>query len=356
MAGVPIESRVDVVVALGTQPISTASFDSAVFAAQLTDAAFPDDYKIYESLTEITADGFATNSAVYKFCALAFGGNFRAKKVYVVKYGSTGVAVVKTPVQALTGMFEVDDTPYFVACDSHTEANVTAVAAYAESIDRMYVVSTQDAGTLVGATTTDLGSVLQDAAYNHVITMYNAGADTAYAEGGIVGAMAALTAGTSVLTDKTLVGVTVDSLNATQRTSLEAKNVAYYATIAGVNSVFNSKVASGQFLDTIIFTDWLKARLAEEIYGLFKRESDLGRKVSYDEAGKAKVMQACWRVINIGQSSGSISLDVQPIVRAPSNDEISEANRTARVLPNLVVEVPYSNAIETVIVRAYVTV
>lgn len=356
MADVPIENRVDVVVSLGTQPISTASFDSAVFAAELTDAAFPQAYKIYTSLTELVSDGFATSSAAYKFCALAFGGKFRAKNVYVVKFGSTGVAITKTPVQALTDLFAVDDTAYYIGCSSHSDANVSAIAAYAESLDKMYVHATQVAGVLVPATTTDIASVLQDAAYDHVITLYNASADSSYAEGGIVGAMAAITAGTSTLEDKTMTGVTVDSLNATQRSSCEAKNVAYYMPIAGVNSVFNSKVASGQFFDTIVFADWLKARLAEEIYGLLKRESDLGRKVSYDEAGFSKIRQACRRVIEVGKASGSVSLDQEAVVRTPERSEILEADRMNRVLPNLVVEVPYSNAVHKVIVRAYVTV
>jgi hypothetical protein len=356
MAEVPIESRVDVIVALGTQPLSTVSFDSAAFAAELTDAAFPQAYKVYTSLTEMVTDGFLTTSAAYKYAALCFGGKFRVKKVYVVKFGSAGVAVTKTPVQALTDLFNVDDTAYYIGCSSHSDANVSAIAAFAESLDKMYVHSTQQAGVLVTATTTDIASVLQDAAYDHVLTIYNAAADTTYAEGGVVGAMASITAGTSTLEDKTMTGVAVDSLNETQRTSLVSKNVAYYMPIAGVNSVFNSKVASGQFFDTIVFADWLKANIAQEIYGLMKRESDLGRKVSYDEAGFSKIRQACRRVIEIGRASGSISLDIESIVRTPTRDEVSEADRMNRVLPNLVVEVPYSNAVHKVTVRAYVTV
>lgn len=355
MAEVPIQERVDVVVSLGTQPISTASFDTAAFVADLTDAAFSDAYRIYTSTTELVADGFLTTSATYKFAALVFGGNFPAKSLYVVKYGAANTPAL-TPVQALTALMQIDDTPYYIGCSSHTDGNVTAMAAYCESIDKMYINSTQQAGVLVPATTTDIGSVLQDASYNHVLTIYNASADTALAEGGVIGAMAAIDAGVSTLEDKTMVGVTVDSLNPTQRSSLEAKNVAYYMPIAGVNSVFNSKVASGQFFDTIVFSDWLKARLQEAIYGTLKRESDLGRKVSYDEAGIAKIRQACWSPINTGLANGSISRDIEPVVRMPTREEISDANRTARILPSVVVEVLYSNAVHNVLVRAYVTV
>ena len=353
MAEVPIENRVDVTVSTGTQPISLPVFNLPVFLADLTDVAFSDAYRIYDSLAGVLVD-FADTSETYKFAQLVFGGAFKANKLYVCKYRTTGTLL--TPVAALTAMLNVDSKPYWVGCDSHDEASVTALAAFCDAEDKMYVNSTQQAGVLVPASTTDIGSILQDAAYDHVITIYNASADTSMAEGGIVGAMAAIQAGVSTLEDKTLNGVTVDSLNATQRSSLEAKNVAYYMPIAGVNSVFNSKVASGQFLDTIVFADWFKAELQAAIYNVMKRESTLGRKVSSDEAGKAKIRQAIWGVIRQGLANGSITPDVEPIVRIPTREEENEAARMNRILQGVVVEVVYTNAYHKVVVAAYVTV
>ena len=50
---VDIKERVDVVVSLGTQPISTASFDSAMFLADTESAgwpvAFTEDYRVFTS-------------------------------------------------------------------------------------------------------------------------------------------------------------------------------------------------------------------------------------------------------------------------------------------------------------------
>lgn len=351
---VNIDQRIDVVVSLGTQPISTASFDSAMFLVEVTDlpVAFTEAYRVYTSLTQLTTDGFAITDSAYKFAALAFGGNFRAKSVYIVKY-ETGVT---TPTQAFNTQLETDGKAYFVSVDDHTQAIVTPLVAAAEAANRMVVISSQEAGILVPATDTDIGSVLQDAAYDHVLTIYNASADTSFTEGGVVGAMAAIPAGVSTLEDKTLVGVTVDNLNATQISALEAKNVAYYSEIAGVNSVFNSKVASGQFFDTIVFSDWLRARIGESVYGLMKRRSDAGLKVSYDEAGKSLVRSAIFEVIQQGLNNGAISNDIRPIVRIPTNEEISQADRAARVLPDVVVEVLYSNAVHKVLVRAYVSI
>jgi hypothetical protein len=87
-----------------------------------------------------------------------------------------------------------------------------------------------------------------------------------------------------------------------------------------------------------------------------KNESDKGRKISYDTKGKLKVRQAIEGVINTAINNGAISTDIQPVIRIPTNAEISDADRTGRVLPNVVVEVLYSNAIHKVMVRAYVSV
>lgn len=351
---IDISQRVDVTVSLGTSPIATASFDSVAFLANITDVALPDAYRVYTTYTEVLKD-FADTSDVAKFAQLALGGNFRARSLYVVKYGATN-ATPLTPVQALTNLIATDDQAYWVGCDSHVEADVTGLVALCEAEYKMFVTSTQDAGTINPADATDIGSVLQDAAYNHVITLYHTAADANLPEGGIVGAMAAIPAGTSTLEDKTLIGVPAINISATARTALEGKNVGYYSTIAGVNSYFNSKVASGQFADTIIFSDWLRARIAESVYGLLKRASDSGKKVRFDDVGFAQIRQAIFQPINEGISNGAISEEVPPVVRIPSREEVAEADRANRILPNVVVEVLYSNVVHKVLVRAYVSI
>ena len=352
---VDITERVDVVVSLGTQPISTASFDSAMFLADTESVgwpvAFTEDYRVFTSLKSVADAGFADTTPTYKFAALLFGGNFAAKSLYVVAYTAP-----QTPTAAFNTQLSADDTPYYVACDTHTEAVITPLVAAAEAAYRMVVVSSQEAGILVPATTTDLGSVLQSAAYDHVFTMYHPSADSAFAEGGVIGAMAAIPAGVSTLEDKTLTGVVSYSIDGTATTSVKDKNVGYYSPSTGFNSLFNSRVASGQFFDTIVFSDWLRARIGEAVYGLMKRRSDAGLKVSYDENGMSLIRSAIFGVIQVGLANGAISPDIYPVVRTPSREEVSEADRTGRVLPDVVVEVLYSNAVHKVLVRAYVSV
>lgn len=351
---IDIKDRVDVVVSLGTQPISTASFDSAMFLVEVSDipVAFTEDYRVYTNLAGMITDGFAITDSAYLFAALVFGGNFPAKSLYVVQY-ETGTT---TPTAAFNTMVAADSTAYWIGCDDHTAAIVSPLVLAAASVNKMVVNTSEEAGILVPATDTDSGSVLQALGYDNVITLYHSDADANYASGGIIGAMAAIQAGTSTLEDKTLVGVSSDSFTATEITALQDKNVAYYSTIAGVNSLFNSKVASGQFLDTIVFADWLKARIGEQVYGLLKRTSDQGKKVSYDEKGMTLIRSSIRQVIDQGLANGSISPDIYPLIRTPTREEISDANRADRILPDVVVEILYSGAIHKVMIRAYVSI
>jgi hypothetical protein len=356
---VDIKERVDVVVSLGTQPISTASFDSAMFLADDESVgwppAFTQDYRVFTSLKAVDDAGFAETTPTYKFAALVFSGNFAAKSLYVVRYTTNGGDPV-TPTAAFNAQLAVDDTPYYVACDTHTEAVIAPLVAAAEAAYRMVVVSSQESGILIEGITTDLGSVLQSAAYDHVFTLYHPSADTAFAEGGVIGAMAAIPAGVSTLEDKTMKGVTSYSIDGTATTSVKEKNVGYYSPYIGTNSLFNSKVASGQYFDTIVFSDWLRARIGEAVGGLMKRRSDAGLKVSYDENGMSLIRSAIFGVIQVGLANGAISPDIYPVVRTPTREEVSDADRTGRVLPDVVVEVLYSNAVHKVLVRAYVSV
>lgn len=353
MSQVPIEKVVDVVVSLGTQPISTASFDSAAFLADLTDVAFPSAYKVYDTLSAVAVD-FATTTPTYKFAALCFGGDFKVKSVYVIKYRTAGTLL--NPVAALTSVLATDSKPYYIGCDTRVLATRLSLASFCEAEDKFHVHATQEAGVLVPATTSDIGSQLETLAFNNTFTLFSNTANAEMTEGGVIGAFAAIPAGTSTLEFKTMKGVAVDTLDATQRTACESKNVAYYARINDVNCLLNTKVASGQFADTIVFSHWLSARVKESLFGLLKRKSDLGQKVSYDDAGFAQIRQAIWNVINVGLANGSISPDVRPIVRTPEREDILEADRTNRILPDVIVEVLYTSAVHKTLVRAYVTI
>jgi len=350
---VEIDSIVDVGVSLGGAPVSAASFATAAYLADLTDATFPDAYRVYTSLDGVKVD-FAESSKTYKFALALFSGKFRPESLYVIKYRTAGTVLTAT--NALSAVRMMDTKPYWIASDTRVDATITALASYCEAEKLMFVTSTQQAGALVPATTTDIISVLKAAGADHSFCLYSGGADNSQAEGAVIGAIAGLEAGTTTLEFKTLMGIVADNLNDTQVTSLLSKNGAHYQSTAGVNCLYNSKVASGQFIDTIVFADWLKARLGESIFGMLKRESDSGRKVNMDESGFAKIKSAISEVLSYGKLVGSISADMEPVIRIPKREDIPTNDRANRILPNVVVELLYTNGVHKVKVRAFVTI
>lgn len=276
-------------------------------------------------------------------------GTSTSNLVNVLSYSETATT-------AASRARQLDTAWYYVAMDDHTASEVEAFAAYAEGINCPFATSTSDVNVYSQVATTDIGSKLKALGFDHASTLFHESADTAFPEAAIFGAMAQLEKGTSTLTDKTLVGVATSNLSSSQIAVLEDKNVMYYINFVGAGSLFNSKTASGQFFDTIEFADWLRARVAESVYGTIKRRSVAGLKTSYDQAGKAIVEQAILSPVKTGQAVGSISVDTDPVVRIPSRAEISDNDRANRFLPNVVLEVQYTNAIETVQIRAYVSI
>lgn len=261
----------------------------------------------------------------------------------------------ETATVATAAIRAVNPRNFFLSADDHTEATLVALAGYASSNGMKHVYSTANADVYNSAILNDIASQLQDSAYPS-LGMYAEDADLDFPEGGLIGAVASNQAGTYTLEYSTMSSVAVGDYTPTQRQAMDEKNIAYYDTLASLPSVLNSKQADGQFLDTGIFTLWLKARIGEEVFATIKRETDLNRKVAYNAAGKQKIDQAIWSVLNRGLANGAISPDIKPIVRIPTNSEISIADRANRHLPDVVVELLYSNAIHTVKIRAYVSI
>ena len=80
---------------------------------------------------------------------------------------------------------------------------------------------------------------------------------------------------------KTLIGVTVDTLTGTDKTNLEINNVNHYTEIGGVSITQQGTVVSGEFIDIIRGTDFIQARIEENVYGTLVNED----KVPLSNAG-----------------------------------------------------------------------
>ncbi|MBN3848625.1 DUF3383 domain-containing protein [Paraburkholderia sp. Ac-20342] len=135
-----------------------------------------------------------------------------------------------------------------------------AVAAFIESSTNkhFYGVTTQEAGVLTSTSTTDIAAQLQAAGFNK--TCYQYSSNNAYAVNSLLGRQLTVlyTGNNTVITlmFKQEPGVAAETLNATQMAALEGKNCNVFAAYNnGTTIIEPAKVASGQFIDTIVGMD-----------------------------------------------------------------------------------------------------
>ena len=254
---------------------------------------------------------------------------------------------------AMAAVTQERDDWFFLGCDSVVDADVLALGAYAEANDKMYATATSDSDVwTVG--TGDIASQLRALQYDNSIHFAHTQAESVQASGGVIGAMATTNPGTTILGFKTFGGVPFDNFTPTQEQIIKDKNSNFYTDVAGAGIFDIGRMASGQRFDTIRFSLWFKSRVAEAVFGLLKRKSDLNQKVSYDSTGYGQIRQAIKEVIDIGINRGAISEDIGREFSITFPTTVSDNDRANRHLPDVNVTVYYTNAIETVRINAFI--
>ncbi|MGI4812804.1 MAG: DUF3383 family protein [Janthinobacterium lividum] len=140
------------------------------------------------------------------------------------------------------------------------DADYLAVAALIEATTNKHFfgVTTQEGAVLVASVSTDIAAQLQALGYNKTCVQYSS--SSAYAANSLLGRQLTVdyTGNNTVITlmYKQEPGVQAENLNATQMTALEGKNCNVYVSYNnGTTIIEPAKVASGEFIDTIVGMD-----------------------------------------------------------------------------------------------------
>lgn len=258
----------------------------------------------------------------------------------------------ETWVDALDAVTEVNDEWYALTAETHVQADVESLAAAIEARKKIYGTSSSDTNILDAVSTTDVGYTLFAAAYVRTFVLYSANADTQYPEAAWIGGQLPEQPGSNTWKFKTLAGVTFDSLSSTQANSAKAKNVDTYERVGGVNITSEGVMAGGEFIDVMIFVDWLEARMRESIY--FRLVNS--KKIAYTQAGVTIIENEIRRVLAEGITNGGLAPNPQPIVSVPNVLSIDPNLRATRTLEGITFEGRLAGAIHFVKVRGTVTV
>lgn len=239
---------------------------------------------------------------------------------------------------------------YGIVDISHTEADVLDVAAWTETQVKMYGTSSDDS-TILGSGDTDIASQLKALGYARTFCMYNGQADTVFPEAAVFGIFVTQDPGSYTVMIKSLSGVVADNLTDTQVTYALGKNCNIYQEIGGADIVQEGKVVEGEFIDIIVFIDWLQARMTERIYS---RLVNL-QKIPFTDEGIGVVEAEVKAQLQAGVEVGGLAADPAPVVTVPKAVDVSPADKANRLLPDVDFTATLAGAIHAVEVNGVVT-
>lgn len=247
-----------------------------------------------------------------------------------------------------------NSTWYGLAITDNLQADQLLAAAWAEANEKLLGLGSSEADivdTTDAADTTSLAAQLKALSYARTYTNYSEDVAAYYPEFSTFAYTATRDPGSYTLKFKSLPGIPVSNLTPTQSTNARDKYANTYEPIAGVNILREGKVAEGEFIDIIIFVDWLKARIQEAVYG---RLVNLA-KIPFTDSGIAIIEGEIRAVLELGIVRGGIveggyTVTVPKAADVPTNDRIN------RFLPDVKFTAQLSGAIHAVKIDGVVSV
>jgi hypothetical protein len=244
-----------------------------------------------------------------------------------------------------------NDTWYALTIESHNTLNVLEVAGVIEAKKKIFGTSSAAADIKTTATD-DLFSQLQDLGYQRTFALYSATADTEFPECAWIGFQLQEQPGSNTWAYKALTGVTVSKLSDTESTNIKAKNGNTYESVGGQSVTVGGKMIGGEFIDIMVFVDWLEARMTERLW--FRMANS--KKIPYTAAGATIIESEIRAQLNDGIRVGGLADNPSPVVRVPDVLSVAPNLRAQRIFEGIEFEARLAGAIHFVKIRGTVTV
>jgi hypothetical protein len=244
-----------------------------------------------------------------------------------------------------------NDTWYALAIESHNELDVLEVAGVIEAKKKVYGTSSS-ASSIKTTGDTDLFSKLQDLGYQRTFGLYSATADTEFPECAWIGFQLQEQPGSNTWAYKALSGVTVSKLSDTEATNIKAKAGNTYESVGGQSVTVGGKMFGGEWIDVMVFVDWLEARMTERLW--FRMANS--KKIPYTAAGATIIESEIRAQLNDGIRVGGLAESPSPVVRVPDVLSVAPNLRAQRIFEGIEFEARLAGAIHFVKIRGTVTV
>lgn len=331
---------VDVTITRQTKAVSEKGFGTPLVFS--TSKNLP--YKIYTDIEQVAND-FATTTEEYKLFSRMFGQNPRPAEIAVfgVQYnGTSGDPAVL--VDALNTLIQTHNDFYYLVSVEHGDDEIAALAEWTSTQEKIYAASTSSE-TLYA---------MLSGLYDNVFLLVH-DQPRQYPAEGLVAQLAPLPIGSYTWTFKTIQGVSPVSYDATKINDIHANHACTYIREGGVNITSHGVATSGEYIDIIQSTHFIKARMTEAVFRLLATNP----KIPYTDTGIAMVVAKVDEVLKQAFKQGIIADENgEPLysITVPTRAEIPANTRAQRILPDIEWSATIAGAVEKVEIRGVLTI
>lgn len=241
-----------------------------------------------------------------------------------------------------------DSDWYAILCLTGSDAEILAIAAWAESddTDRLYLADAQD-GRIPLTGTTDIASQVQTLARDRTAVFYHPD-NRAFFAAAVAGGMLPKDPGSETWHAKELSGVAAPQLTSGQQTFCSNKAATIYAAVTATKSVtVGGKVSSGEWIDVIRFIDWVIAEIQAAVFNALS----VADKIPFSDRGIAVITNAITGVLRRAVEVGGLIDNDNLTVTAPRASDFTAQQRAVRNLTGVTFEADLAGAIHLATIR-----
>lgn len=257
----------------------------------------------------------------------------------------------ETYVEALEAVQQINNKWYALTAETHAKTDILLLAAAIEAKKKIYVTSTDDLDVKTSATD-DVASALKNGTYFRTALIWSATSDTEFPECAWVGYQLQEQPGSNTWAYKSLSGVTISSISTSESSIIHDKNATTYEIVGGVNRTVGGATSGGEWIDIMVFVDWLEARMSERIW--FRLANS--KKIPYTRAGATIIETEVRAQLSEGVRAGGIADDTPYFVSTPDVLTISQNARAGRNFEGMKFEARLAGAIHFIKIQGTVTV
>lgn len=252
----------------------------------------------------------------------------------------------------------------FLPSIEFTTSDLLTVAAKVEaaSTPKMAIFTYTEADALNSSVATDLGSSLKELGYDRSMTIYEPTGEAGtvkYVSAAVLSAYATVSFTSArpsiTMADKQLKGVTALNLTDAQYTVLQNKNYNFYTKTTDIDTdmFIDTRMASGQFFDTIQAADWLAYDMKYKLVNLVQNRD----KIPFTEDGltmiKQTISETCVEALNAGiigtgYDQDNVLIENGYKIEMPALSSIPKADKAKRILRDVKVTFLLAGAVQVI--------